>query len=364
MKSKIFSYILTLLFKISGSSSNSSIRVLRKRITAAFALLLTMATMVLFIVYHFYNQRYLIVGLDGIGLSLCLALFCYLRRTAKPDIVYLVICGFFIVMFSITTFLGRVDISYFLWSFVVPIACFTLLGATNGVAVTMIYFFISLFLMTAPETIMSSEPYASSVVSRYCVVYLIITLVSFYYESTQKVMFKQIQKEKKKYERDSKLDPLTEIFNRREMMARIGIEQKRQLRHGKPFTLILGDIDNFKNVNDTFGHDQGDHVLRRISRIMKDQIRGIDSICRWGGEEFLIMLVETDLDDGQKVAERIRKNIEETAFEYQNSTITITITCGLSVFHGADDTIESCIKRADQALYRGKEQGKNQIIVA
>ena len=362
MKINLSSHILSFLFKISGSSSNS-IRELRQRITAIFAILITMAAMVLFIIYHLYNRRFLVASLDGIGLFLCLLMLIYLNKTAAADIVYLVICGFYMVMFSITTFLGRTDVSYFLWSFVLPIACFSLLGASRGVVVTIIYLFISLFLMTAPETILLSKPYASSVVSRYCIIYLIITLASYYYESSQKVMFKRLQQEKNRYERDSKLDPLTEIFNRREMIARMEIEQKRQLRHGNQFMLILGDIDNFKNVNDTFGHDQGDRVLKRIARIMKDQIRGIDCISRWGGEEFLIMLVETDLDDGQKVAERIRKNIEETVFEFKESKISVTLTCGLSAHHGAEDTIESCIKRADQALYQGKKQGKNQIVV-
>jgi diguanylate cyclase (GGDEF)-like protein len=350
--------------KISDSSPTSSLTDLRKRITAVVAILITLTALVFFVVYHIYNQRYLVVALDGIGLSLCLLLLFYLRKTANPYLVYLAICGFLMGMFGITTFLGRTDISYFLWSFVLPIACFSLLGAIRGVVVTMLFLLISLFLMTAPENIMLSEPYNSSVVSRYCVIYLIITLASYYYESSQKMMFMQIQKEKNKYERDSKLDPLTEIFNRREMLARMQIEQKRQLRHGDPFTLIIGDIDNFKNVNDTFGHEQGDHVLKMLARIMKDQIRNIDCICRWGGEEFLIMLVETDLDNGQNVAERIRKNIETAEFEFKNLKIAVTITCGLSAHHGSDDTIESCIKRADQALYRGKTQGKNRIVVA
>ena len=361
MKNKFSTYFPGVLFRISGSSSNS-IRELRKRLTAMSAILITMAAMVLFVVYHLYNRRYLVVALDGIGFFLCLVILIYLRRTAKAGMAYLVICGFYMVMFSITTSLGRTDISYFLWSFILPVACFSLLGATKGAVVAMLYLFISLFLMTAPETVMSSKPYAPSVVSRYCIIYLIITLASYYYESSQKVMFQRLQQEKNKYERDSKLDHLTEIFNRREMIARMEIEQKRQLRHGNPFMLILGDIDNFKSVNDTFGHEQGDHVLKRIARIMKDQIRGIDCISRWGGEEFLIMLVETNLDDGQKVAERIRKSIEETVFEFRDSKITVTVTLGLSAHQGANDTIDSCIRRADQALYQGKKQGKNQIM--
>lgn len=124
------------------------------------------------------------------------------------------------------------------------------------------------------------------------------------------------------------------------------------------------DIDNFKDVNDKYGHDSGDYVLVTLAKLMKDMVRGIDFTARWGGEEFLIMLVETDLDDGQNVAERIRRKIEGTKFEYKDVTIPITMTFGLSVYKGASDDIEACIKRADQALYKGKYQGKNKVVAS
>lgn len=218
--------------------------------------------------------------------------------------------------------------------------------------------------MMAPERMMVSKPYSSYVVARYGIIYIIITLATYYYESSQQVLINYIQEEKDKYERASKLDPLTGLFNRREMMARMMNEWERQLRKGNPFAVIISDIDNFKLINDTYGHDSGDYVLKMIALIMKDQVRGIDSPSRWGGEEFLLMLVETDLDGGKNVAERIRKYIENTAFIHKGTKILVTMTFGLSIYQGDDDNIESCIKRADQALYEGKKQGKNRVVTA
>lgn len=362
MKNEFPSYIMDLLVKI-GSPYRLDQGERRKRITAAFALLITMIAMVLFSVYHFYSQHYSVVALDGLGFFLSLLLLLYLRKMVKADGVYLGICSFYIVLCSITTIIGRTEISFFLWSFVLPIACFSLLGDQKGIGFTIFFFCLSLFLMTAPERMLFSKPYSSYVVARYGIIYIIITLASYYYESSQKVLINDIQQEKDKYERASKLDPLTGLFNRREMMARMENEQKRQLQNNNYFTVILSDIDNFKGINDTFGHDTGDHVLKMITLIIKDQIRGIDCFSRWGGEEFLIMLIETSLDGGQNVAERIRKKIEEAEFNYKNSNISVTMTFGLSVHQGTDDNIESCIKRADQALYEGKKQGKNRIIM-
>jgi diguanylate cyclase (GGDEF)-like protein len=141
-------------------------------------------------------------------------------------------------------------------------------------------------------------------------------------------------------------------------------EKERYLRKGKMFAVILSDIDNFKRLNDTFGHDAGDYVLKMIARLMKDQVRGIDCPSRWGGEEFLIMLVETELDGGQRVAERIRKKVENTIFKYKDTRLPVTMTFGLSVFQNTDDSIDACIKRADNALYEGKGQGKNMVVTA
>lgn len=158
-------------------------------------------------------------------------------------------------------------------------------------------------------------------------------------------------------------DPLTNLSNRRDMMEKIENEKARFERSGKPFALILGDIDNFKSVNDRFGHDAGDFVLITMSQTFRSMLRSQDSVGRWGGEEFIFLLPNTEGTGGWKVAEKIRNAIIKRSCNYRGQKISVTITLGVSIYN-RPQAIKDCIKMADEALYKGKIKGKNQVVVA
>jgi diguanylate cyclase (GGDEF)-like protein len=164
---------------------------------------------------------------------------------------------------------------------------------------------------------------------------------------------------RKQLELAAKTDPLTQLPNRREMLDRIQYEKTRFERNQKVFTLALCDIDDFKRVNDISGHDCGDFILVSISCLMRSMVRKQDHLARWGGEEFLFAFPETDFAGSRIICEKIRKRIAEHVFQYQDQQLSITITFGASVFTDYSMDIEACLKKADQALYKGKEQGKN-----
>ena len=166
-----------------------------------------------------------------------------------------------------------------------------------------------------------------------------------------------------KLEQISRTDPLTKISNRRDMIEKIEHEKKRFARNGKPFVLIMIDIDDFKIVNDRFGHDAGDFVLESIAHLMQSSVRKQDIIGRWGGEEFLLLLPETDVEGGKALSEKIRKSVSVTPYVISNKKIPITITLGVSVYDKPME-IDQCIKLADQSLYEGKNKGKNCVIIA
>lgn len=161
----------------------------------------------------------------------------------------------------------------------------------------------------------------------------------------------------------SQTDPLTGLYNRRYMQKNIESEINRVLRYGKHFCLIMSDIDHFKRVNDTYGHDCGDFILKDISRKLKEMIRIEDTLSRWGGEEFLLLLPETDLDGGMRIAERFRGDIEASLFIYDGQSIKITMTFGVSFYVGGEGT-DYAIRRADEALYEGKNSGRNKVVAA
>jgi len=173
-----------------------------------------------------------------------------------------------------------------------------------------------------------------------------------------------LRESQQKLETAARTDPLTQLANRRDIIEKIQYEQIRFERSQRPFTLIIADIDNFKHFNDTYGHDCGDFILVAVAKIMQALIRKQDRLARWGGEEFLFFLPETELAGGGIVAEKIRQVIASQAYSYKEHTLSVSMTFGVGVFHQASMTIDACIRKADQALYEGKAQGKNCVVLA
>lgn len=157
-------------------------------------------------------------------------------------------------------------------------------------------------------------------------------------------------------------DSLTEILNRRSYEASLAAEFDRFTRYRKPFSVIFIDIDHFKNVNDHYGHDAGDRVLRAISRKVRDILRKPDIFARYGGEEFVVILPETALDNAVGVAHKIRALVEETVFEYEGDRVPVTISLGVTEAAPGDIEPEHIVQRADKLLYRAKQEGRNRVI--
>lgn len=159
-------------------------------------------------------------------------------------------------------------------------------------------------------------------------------------------------------------DTLTNLFNHRYFQEQLGLEVKRSQRYNRILSLIMLDIDTFKTYNDRYGHLEGDRILREIAGIMKKNVRQMDTVSRYGGEEFMIILPETDLKGARTVAEKIRREVEEMSLvnEKTNEHIKITISAGVAMYeHGLSK--DNLIARADQALYQAKAEGKNKVCV-
>lgn len=162
----------------------------------------------------------------------------------------------------------------------------------------------------------------------------------------------------KEVEASSRTDYLTGIANRRHILETVNYEKNRFTRIQKPFVLVIGDIDDFKHFNDTCGHDCGDFVLIKVAELLGASLRKQDSVGRWGGEEFILLLPETTLQGGRELAEKIRRRIAETTFVFEGKTLSITMTFGLAAYD-REMPVYACLKKADEALYKGKDKGKN-----
>lgn len=153
-------------------------------------------------------------------------------------------------------------------------------------------------------------------------------------------------------------DALTGLFNRWSMKT----ELEKAIESENPFCLIMCDIDDFKKINDTYGHNCGDEVLKHIAQLLSSSISKGDFVCRWGGEEFLILLNGYSTEAAEDLADKIRRTILASDTMFEDLTITHTMTMGIATYQ-KNQTIDSLISKADMKLYIGKRQGKNMVIV-
>ena len=154
-------------------------------------------------------------------------------------------------------------------------------------------------------------------------------------------------------------DYLTNVYNRRMFENLLNHEMEKAKRYGRPLSLIMFDIDHFKKVNDTFGHQVGDQVLKKLVDTVRESLRRTDILARWGGEEFMILIPEADVDSAAKLAERLRKIIENTEF---GKAGRITVSFGVTQMR-KEDTVDTLVMRVDKAVYRAKRKGRNRVEV-
>lgn len=156
------------------------------------------------------------------------------------------------------------------------------------------------------------------------------------------------------------LDPLTELPNRQAYNERAAAEVQRWQRYGRPLSIAVFDIDLFKNINDNYGHQAGDRVIKVIGRSIAKRLREVDFFCRFGGEEFVALLPETSAEVAFPLLDKIREAIAKASFNYKEQPMNITLSIGITEFKKSDD-LEAAFERADQALYQAKSNGRNQV---
>ncbi len=172
---------------------------------------------------------------------------------------------------------------------------------------------------------------------------------------------KQLSEANANLKKLSRRDTLTGLYNRRVLEEVLDRESNRTQRTKRGFGIAIADIDNFKHINDTYGHDCGDLVLRELADIFLRGIRTTDSMGRWGGEEFLFIFPETSCEGAMIVIERIRSKVESLRLNYKGTELQVTCTIGLS-YHIGDIGARDMIVEADKALYDGKRSGKNRVV--
>ncbi len=188
---------------------------------------------------------------------------------------------------------------------------------------------------------------------------LLLAAMSHFFIIERRISLQQMTNRNRKLGIEASEDPLTKLTNRRSMEKHLALAMENAAQSGSIFSLVMGDIDFFKRVNDTYGHDFGDVVLKTVADMLRESVREEDVVCRWGGEEFLI-LIRGDKDEADFVSERIRRRIEEIRIQHNGQDIGVTITLGVSSYVPGK-SIEQLIAKADANLYYGKQNGRNRV---
>ena len=174
---------------------------------------------------------------------------------------------------------------------------------------------------------------------------------------------KEIETLYREVERLSRIDPLTQLSNRRSFNTDALRFFQLAIRHQNKLSCAMLDIDFFKRVNDTYGHDFGDKVLIAVAKACKNQLRKTDLLARFGGEEFCFLFPETDLNGAALIAERIRYAISILEFDSEKNRFSITVSIGVSNLLDSNDNMENMLKRSDVSLYKAKENGRDCVVI-
>lgn len=233
-------------------------------------------------------------------------------------------------------------------------------ASTVGMLVAM---WCTMTLLQPPEFHPAAEAMKLSLSS---FVVMLLALISTRYSRMRGILREQKQELTSAVEQVRQIatrDPLTGLYNRQHMQEMLPLEKKRQARTGQAFSVALIDLDHFKRINDTHGHNVGDEVLCGFAQALQTIMRETDLVCRWGGEEFLVLLPDTTANDGLAGLDRLRKHLVGLPLASSQPLLRATLSAGVAT-HRIHETLEQTIERADQALYAAKSDGRDRCMVA
>jgi len=250
-----------------------------------------------------------------------------------------------------------------LWIYIVPPVAFFFSGLRKGITGIAVFVIILTVMLFYPHETLLKTTYTLEFKLRLMLSFLTVTLLFGFYEYSRQQSYNRIEDLSHKYEQQAMHDALTNLPNRRGMRVYLNHEYNRLMRSKEPLSLLICDIDYFKQVNDKYFHDGGDFVLQSLSKFFIEKIRQQDIVARWGGEEFLFLLPNTSLKDAVVLAEKIRQQVEDHIIHYKHNDIKITISMGVNEVT-PNVNIEQAINIADHSLYAAKKEGRNQTVSA
>ncbi|WP_242401464.1 GGDEF domain-containing protein [Pseudoalteromonas sp. BSi20495] len=250
-----------------------------------------------------------------------------------------------------------------IWIFIVSPVTYSIRGLKRGTSDIFIFLLAIMLGFYCADMFNIYEYKPAQFPYRIVFSFIIVALLTGFYEQSREKYSNKIIALSQRNERLATIDPLTELPNRRHAMNKLSEFKKEHAYKGIPFVLLLADVDNFKKINDKYGHNFGDEALIHLAKIFKKNIPQNAVASRWGGEEFLIAIPNVSVTEGVNVADKIHDSLKKAAVSLRTNTVNLTISIGV-VQSEENRSIDLDIKHADQQLYKAKEQGKNRTCSA
>jgi len=300
----------------------------------------------------FVLHHYKIALVDTICFVTSVASILFLKRTNRIELSILLVTAYYFIFFVAFTYFNKNESYGLIWNIFFCMIAINLNGHNKGLFYTFVLY--GYIFLIAHEGIGVWQQGAWDKVAFFHYVFAMVLLTCVVY-----VMELALFRSHTKLQKMAEEDELTQTYNRHKLREILQAEIERTQRHDTSLCVILFDVDNFKGINDTFGHNVGDDVLKRLAKIVKNAIRVNDTFGRWGGEEFLLILPHLKLEDATKVCEKIRLLIAQSIFEKVDS---LTCSFGLCVYE-KEMNIDGLVNRCDKAMYQAKMLGKNCVSV-
>ncbi|WP_372987659.1 GGDEF domain-containing protein [Marinobacter sp.] len=247
-----------------------------------------------------------------------------------------------------------------LWFYVFPPLLFFLTSLKAGTVVLLICYLVAAVVFQFPDLPFVTAEYSSDFKIRFFATLTFESIFCFVLEAGRLRARNELLELVVTHEHAARTDELTGLSNRRDIQHRLASEFSRYQRAGHHFSIVLIDLDLFKSINDEYGHDAGDAVLRQFSALLRDVVRQTDVAARWGGEEFLLLLPDTSLLQALTLAERLRAEVAQARFRFKSHCLPVTISAGVCSIAKAA-SIDELLKQADLNLYNAKDAGRNRI---
>ncbi|MCL1142499.1 GGDEF domain-containing protein [Shewanella gaetbuli] len=332
----------------------------QSRVISLFSLIGMSITAVMSIFALFQSSLTLFAALS-ISSCIFFAAFCMVKWRSQTKLSsFIIIYLLYILMFYLI-YTGGVEQTGPLWIFIVPPVSVYVHGLKQGSINIALFVFITWILMFNPEWVTGQTIYAHEFKLRLFYSFITISFLSALYEYSRTQLYHHAIELNSKLHKLAHFDELTELRNRRS--AQIILEQQVSdfKEHKTPFSVLLCDLDYFKQVNDKYGHNMGDKVLTEIAKLFRHNLRETDYVSRWGGEEFLFILTDTDFNEAYDIAERIRTAVSQQEIALMDQDIKVTMSVGVQEYQ-SDMSIDQMINLADKYLYEAKRNGRNRVL--